>query len=270
MKIVHITFSLSAQGSLKLALRQNKLARDESVICVNDVFSVGPLTSIEEREKWLQTNLLKESNELALHKEMRLAWEKMLKIIPCNVDVWIWYGQNAHEQIGLRFAMSEFAKKCNMVFGVDTSVGLMRKGSAQVVKQTGEISPDYFLKLRAGAKLFTAEERTNLAQEWAVLQGNSSTLRVWRDGITHLDESEIDSIIMECAKRIAASNNDEQFLSTILVTDASDEIQDFVSEAYIEQRILRIAETGLFEILGDTADMYSYQLKYMPRNSTEA
>ncbi len=54
MAILHITFSLSTQGSIKHAIRQNHLQRDESVICVNDVFSIGPLTDFEERKKMVR------------------------------------------------------------------------------------------------------------------------------------------------------------------------------------------------------------------------
>lgn len=50
MAILHITFSLSTQGSIKHAIRQNHLQREESVICINDNFSIGPLTSMEERK----------------------------------------------------------------------------------------------------------------------------------------------------------------------------------------------------------------------------
>ncbi len=51
MAILHITFSLSTQGSIKHAIRQNHLQREESVICINDVFSIGPLNNLEERKK---------------------------------------------------------------------------------------------------------------------------------------------------------------------------------------------------------------------------
>lgn len=54
MAILHITFSLSTQGSIKHAIRQNHLQREESVICINDVFSIGPLNNLEERKNWLK------------------------------------------------------------------------------------------------------------------------------------------------------------------------------------------------------------------------
>lgn len=38
MAILHITFSLSTQGSLKHAIRQNHLQRDESVLRIDDIF----------------------------------------------------------------------------------------------------------------------------------------------------------------------------------------------------------------------------------------
>jgi len=66
MAILHITFSLSTQGSIKHAIRQHHLQRDESVLCVNDVFSIGPLTSLESRKNWLDTNIFRDIEERQL------------------------------------------------------------------------------------------------------------------------------------------------------------------------------------------------------------
>ncbi|MFJ7737730.1 DUF1835 domain-containing protein [Lysinibacillus sp. NPDC097287] len=263
MAILHITFSLSTQGGLKQAIRQKKLQREESVICVNDIFSIGPLTSPEERKNWLNTYILKDVDERELFEDMQKDWAKKIPAIPCDVDVWIWYSQNSHEEIGLRFVMSEFANKCNMVFGIDATEGLKRIQSNMSIRHTGELSANILMKLRADAKRFSVEEENRLAKEWQALQQNPSTLRTWQDGIVHADESAFDAVIIECAKRIHEAKAEEWISPARIIGETFGSIDDYISEAFMEKRIFALAKQGQFEIEGDPTDMHTYQLKYI-------
>ena len=263
MAILHITFSLSAQGGLKLAIRQNKLQREETVICVNDIFSIGPLTSPEERKKWLNTYILKDVDERELFEDMGNDWAKKISSIPCDVDVWIWHSQNAYEEIGLRFVMSGFANKCNMVFGVDATEGLKRIEPNMSIRHTGELTASNLMKLRADAKRFSVEEENRLAKEWQALQQNPSTLRIWQDGIIHADESAFDAVIIECAKRVHAAQAEEWLSPIRIIGETFFSIDDYISEAFMEKRIFVLAKQGHFEIAGDPTDLHSYQIKYI-------
>ncbi|MFJ5763912.1 DUF1835 domain-containing protein [Lysinibacillus sp. NPDC093210] len=263
MAILHITFSLSTHGSIKHAIRQHHLQREESVICVNDVFSIGPLASLENRKKWLETNVFKDIEEKELYEDIHKMWIKSIAGIPCDLDVWIWYSQNSHEEIGLRYVMSEFITKCSMVFGIDTTAALKRIQPDMSIRHTGELSSDLLMKLRSDAKRFTLDECRRLAKEWEELKQNPSTLRVWQNGIVHAEEHIYDAIIIECAKDLRA-NNEELWLSPVSVIGRTfNKIEDYMSEAFLEYRIFTLARKGLFEISGDTTDMFSYQIKYI-------
>lgn len=262
MSILHITFSLSTQGSLKRAIRQNQLQREESVICINDCFSVGPLTNVEERNTWLNTYILKDEDERELYTDMQKEWAKKIQGVPCNVDIWIWYSQNTHEEIGLRFTMNEFAKKCNMVFGVDATEGLKRIQPNLEIRHTGELPAESLMKLRADAKRFSVEEENKLAKEWHALQQNPSTLRIWQNGVEHVEESAFDEVIVDGAKRAQESEESGWLLPIHVIGEAVGQLSEYVEDAFIEKRIFALAKQGLFEIDGDSTDIYTYKLKY--------
>lgn len=83
MAILHITFSLATQGSMKLAIRQHLLQRNESVLSVHDDFSIGPLRSLEERIVWLNTHIIKDNEDQQLYVDMYESWKK--KLPSCHV-----------------------------------------------------------------------------------------------------------------------------------------------------------------------------------------
>ncbi|MGE7694131.1 DUF3658 domain-containing protein [Lysinibacillus sp. NPDC094177] len=263
MAILHITFSLSTQGSIKHAIRQHHLQRDESVLSVNEIFSIGPLSSSEERKSWLKANIFRDSEERELNEDLHKEWKKKIAGLPCDVDVWVWYSQSTHEEIGLRYVMSELINKCSMVYGIDATDGLKRVQPNMTIRQTGELSSDLLMKLRSEAKRFSIDECQQLAKEWEELKQNPSTLRVWKNGIVHVAEDALDPIIMECAERAHSELNEEWLLPMRIIGETIGTIDDYLSEEFVENRLMILAKKGLFEIDGDTTDMYSYHIKYI-------
>ncbi|MGE7674795.1 DUF3658 domain-containing protein [Lysinibacillus sp. NPDC094403] len=263
MAILHITFSLSTQGSIKHAIRQHHLQRDESVLSVNEIFSIGPLSSSEERKSWLKANIFRDSEERELNEDLHKEWKKKIAGLPCDVDVWVWYSQSTHEEIGLRYVMSELINRCSMVYGIDATDGLKRVQPNMMIRQTGELSSDLLMKLRSEAKRFSIDECQQLAKEWEELKQNPSTLRVWKNGIEHVAEEALDPIIMECAERAHAELNEEWLLPMRIIGETIGTIDDYLSEEFVENRLMILAKKGLFEIDGDTTDMYSYHIKYI-------
>lgn len=263
MAILHITFSLSTQGSIKHAIRQHHLQRDESVLSVNEIFSIGPLKA-EERKSWLEAHIFRDNEERELYEDLHQAWKKKIASLPCDVDVWVWYSQSTHEEIGLRFIMSELINKCSiMVYGIDATEGLKRVEPNMRIRHTGELSSDLLMRLRSEAKRFSIDECQQLAKEWEELNQNPSTLRVWQDGIVHVAEDVLDPIIIECAERAHTELNEEWLIPMRIIGEIIGEVDDYLSEEFVENRLITLAKQGLFKIDGDTTDMYSYQVKYV-------
>ncbi|GAB0169396.1 DUF1835 domain-containing protein [Lysinibacillus sp. CTST325] len=263
MAILHITFSLSTQGSIKHAIRQHHLQRDESVLSVNEIFSIGPLSSAEERKSWLEAHIFRDNEERKLYEDLQQAWKKKIADLPSDVDVWVWYSQSTHEEIGLRFVMSELINKCSMIYGIDATEGLKRVQPNMKVRQSGELASDLLMKLRSEAKRFSIDECQQLAKEWEELKQNPSTLRIWQDGIAHVTEDALDSIIMESAGRAHAELKEEWLIPMRIIGETIGAIDDYISEEFVEKRLRTLAKQGLFEIDGNTTDMYSYQVKYV-------
>ncbi|WP_155593003.1 DUF1835 domain-containing protein [Lysinibacillus cavernae] len=261
MAILHITFNLATQGSMKLAIRQHHLQRDESVLSVHDDFSIGPLRSIEERKSWLTTHIFKDNDDQQLYDDMFGNWKKKIANLPCDMDVWIWYSQNAHEQIALRYVMSEFIQKCSMVYGIDATEGLKRIQPNMDIRHTGELSSEMLMKLRPDAKRFSVQECQQLAKEWEDIKEQPSTLRLWENGLQHVEEDALDALIIDSAKGLHVQHNEDWLMSTHIIAKIFETVDDYVGDDFVEYRLLKLVKQGLFEMKGDSTESHSYQVK---------
>ncbi|MFJ7919034.1 DUF1835 domain-containing protein [Lysinibacillus fusiformis] len=263
MAILHITFSLATQGSMKHAIRQHLLQRNESVLSVHDDFSIGPLHSLEERIVWLNTHIIKDNEDQQLYVDTYESWKKKIAELTCDVDVWVWYSQNTHEQIGLRYVMSEFIHKCSMVYGIDATDGLKQIQPHLDIRHTGELSSDMLMKLRPYAKRFSVQECQQLAKEWEGLKEHSSHLRLWNEGIVHVEEDAMDAHIIAAVKNMHAQQKEEWLLLMPIISTISAALDDYMSDEFIMRRIMTMIEQGLFQIEGDLSDFHSCRVKYI-------
>lgn len=261
MAILHITFSLATQGSLKLAIRQHHLQRNETVLSVHDDFSIGPLQHLEERKTWLNTHIFKDNEDQQLYDDMYENWMKKIASLPCDLDVWIWYSQNTHEQIGLRCVMSELIHKCSMVYGIDTTEGLKRLQPNMSIRHTGELSSNMLMKLRPEAKRFSVQACQQLAKEWEDIKKQPSTLRLWKNELVHVEEDALDTLIMASAKELQIQYKEEWLMPTHILAQTFGAIDHYVGDEFVEYRLRTLVEQGLFEIQGDITDIFSYQVK---------
>jgi len=261
MAILHITFSLATQGSMKLAIRQHQLQRNESALSVHDHFSIGPLNSLEERKGWLNTHIFKDNEDQQLYVDMYESWKKKIADLPCDVDVWVWYSQNTHEQIGLRYVMSEFIHKCSMVYGIDATDGLKQIQPHIDIRHTGELSSEMLMKLRSNAKRFSVQECQQLAKEWEELKDHTSKLRLWKEGIVHEEVDALDSLILDCAKDMHAQHDEEWLLLMHMISTISGALDDYISNEFIVNRLMTLIEQGSFKMAGDLTDIHSCRVK---------
>ena len=260
MAILHITFSLATQGSLKLAIRQHRLQRDESVLSVHDDFSIGPLQSFDERIHWLETHMLDDDDQ-QLYNDIYEKWKWKIETLPSDADVWIWYSHNAHEQIGLRYVMSEFVHKSSMVYGIDATEGMQRIQPNITIRQTGELSSDMLMKLRPDAKRFSTQECQQLAKEWEDIKGQQSTLRLWKNKLEHVEEDALDAYIIASAKDLQLQHKEEWLMPTQILAQTARTVNHYIGNDFLKYRLRTLVEQGLFEMQGDTTDIFSYQLK---------
>ncbi len=263
MAILHITFSLATQGSMKLAIRQHRLQRNESVLSVHDDLSIGPLQNFDERKTWLATHILDEDDQ-QLYDDMYENWKKKIANLPCDVDVWIWYSHNTHEQIGLRYVMSELIHKCSMVYGIEATEAMKSIQPNMDIRHTGELSSEMLMKLRPSAKRFSVQECQQLAKEWAHIIEQPGTLRLWKnERLHHVEEDAMDAYIIASAKNLHIQHNEEWLMPTHILAQTFETFVHYVGNDFVEYRLLTLVEQGVFAMKGDTSDIFSYQVKLL-------
>lgn len=109
--MIHILFGATASGSLKHTLRKMGLDKKDTVISFWDIFSVGPIYKLNEeigvksRLKWMEKCMSDEFDEIPDYlKEFKRSLDQINSVAD-EEHVTIWTSDNAHEQVGLRFAV---------------------------------------------------------------------------------------------------------------------------------------------------------------------
>lgn len=117
---VHIVSSESAVGSVRVAL-----APPKHMIGLPDCLSIGPLWKLEEkrgqafRNDWLFENINDGQEDVYQNKFTNTLRE--IDDISNHVPIYIWYGNNADEQCGLRFFLYLLQNKSNEIFLINTT-----------------------------------------------------------------------------------------------------------------------------------------------------
>ena len=100
LQTVHIVFSYSSAGTLKVTFRNTSYAKSEEIIVVPDILSVGTIESlhtkkgIENRLQWFKENYHADSNYLEEYKRRMLKAIEKIKAIPPYQQIVIWTCEN--------------------------------------------------------------------------------------------------------------------------------------------------------------------------------
>lgn len=166
---VHVVFSLSEAGSLKVALSKVGKREESRVVAFNDWFSVGPITELStdegqlRRRMWLMEHDRDSYYSDIINQEHQI--EHMidtLKNIPENKTVVIWCGDNAHDQTGLRFAMYLLRERKSPVHVVNVTQILTETGQANAPIAQALVERDKYID--PGALVNAGEVVTNLME----------------------------------------------------------------------------------------------------------
>ncbi|MBN6206835.1 DUF1835 domain-containing protein [Ralstonia pickettii] len=269
--MIHIIFSAAGRGSLKVALRKMELEQAESIIALPDIFTIGPIWRLDdasgmmERWKWLDKNMRDEFNEHPIYTRHFEEALKQINAITEGDQVMIWAGENAHEQIGLRYV--SFLLK-NVAFSViNTTKVYDRLTRNDTIKSTflhtGEMAPEELKKIyQTGEKSVpTVEERKRLEDDWLSLASSRATLRIWRNGeVRNAVENYYDAFIIEKAKVLEAAHH--RFLITPrLIAEVITDLDDYIGDTFIEYRVRKLIQAGIFEAEGSLEAMRFYKVK---------
>lgn len=277
-KKAHIVFGYSGAGSLKMALREMKLRDQERIIAFSDIFSVGPVWQLHEkagigyRQEWLKNHINLDDETLFNYQDdfQHKVSENMS--VPDDVPIFIWVGENAHEQTALRFVLYLLKEKSNDVFVMNATSAYKAQfwvpESDFSPLHTGEIAPE---KLRLiyeenrKNNALTQNERKRFEKEWAKLASEKEVLRIWEnEEINSVDGSYYDEYLISTARKIHRERKNHDFIKCArLIGEAIGHITQYIGDQFLEYRVRHLILNGCFEIEGVPKAMryYSVRLK---------
>lgn len=274
--MIHIIFGAAAAGSLKQAIREMKQDQIDDIIAFDDIYSIGPLLHLHEhkgqanRIEWLRNVM---SNEFGHFDDMVNDQQRMLqriKEIKAGSSILIWTGSNAHEQIGLRYAVYLLKEKSIELSVINTTTAfdqLFNTNTRRMdIRHSGEITSEKLKVLyRSKQHIHTVstEERERLQNEWLSFAKDNHTLRIWKKGQTiSVPEDEFDAYLVKMAKRVHQSEPEEEFIKTPrLIGEVIGHLDQYIGDDFIEYRIKKLIDQEIFDMKGKLTSMRYYSIK---------
>ncbi|MEH7378795.1 DUF3658 domain-containing protein, partial [Neobacillus drentensis] len=186
-----------------------------------------------------------------------------------KVPIYIWVSENANEQTGLLFTMYLLRERKNNIFIIDTAK-LYRKLFKKKAKKfvplfSGEIFkelPTIYKYSQENQKNLSDTERKHFQTQWLDLSKNPATLRIWENGeIKIVPEDYYDDFIIEKAKKLIGKKKGF-IMCARLVGEVYGHIFQYIGDGFIEYRVRKLIEKGLFEYEGSLEAMRYYGIKF--------
>ncbi|MFJ8263857.1 DUF1835 domain-containing protein [Rummeliibacillus sp. NPDC094406] len=275
--MIHIVFSASVLGSLQVALREMGLDKTQKVISFWDMFSIGPVWQLHEengintRFEWMSNCIRYEYDEFTDYKHKFGMTLNQINIVPEGVHVFIWCADNAQEQTGIRYVMYLLRGKNINITLINTTQVYEELFHVENVKytllHTGEIPPEklQIIYEQDYGKLITDSKRKELEKEWLTLSDTNATLRIWRDGkIQSVPEEIYDDFIIKRAKKLHNEQITKDYMkSARLIGEVLGHLEQYVGDGFLEYRLRKLIENGIFEMVGNLKGMRYYSVKLL-------
>ncbi|WP_042460159.1 DUF1835 domain-containing protein [Neobacillus dielmonensis] len=269
---VHITVSESAAGSLRFGLE-----RPKTVIGFPDFFEIGPLWRLQEKDgqdfrfEWLGENINTGMDDYE-HEIKYLNTLLEIEDIPEQVSIYLWTANNAKEQTGIRYILTLLAGKSNDIYLInstdfDNEIVDMQDEFHHIT-HTSEIHPDKLKHIfeTVKGKPLSDEEKRQYQKEWRELAEGKQVLRIWKDSrIISVSEDYYDSLILDTIRSL--QQNDDYILTARAVGATLAQMQEPVSDSYLEYRIRHMVYNQKLELKGIPKSMRHYSVR-LPAKAT--
>lgn len=276
-KIVHLVFSLSDAGSLKVALRNMENREICRVLAFNELFSVGPISDLDttagqqKRLIWMMEHDGDYSYSQHSNPEHQLSnMVKTLQSIPDDKTIVIWCADNAHDQTGLRFALYLLREREQPIHVVNVTelyhaLGLQAQDKV-IPYAMGLIDHENYEELvRQYYEGFPLErsQRRRYESEWLRLTGQDHVLRLWNKGnIIGSDESALDEMIVRSVIELEHEQDEYGFIKAgSVVTKVFEIAQQLVGYSFITYRIWILVNQGILTFRGLPGALHQFSLK---------
>ena len=271
-KKVHIQFGYPY---LRQILKELNLLDEEFIITFHDNFAIAPIGNLDtekgqiDRFDWVKNNFPDEY-EIENYLESFQRIISQLVSIPANVPINIWVSENANEQTGLLFTMYLLRERKNNIFIINTATLYRelfeKKAKKYVPFFSGEILPEELQSIykysQENQKNLSGTERKTYETQWLNFSGNSAPLRIWEDDeIKIVSEDYYDDFIIEKAKRLIGKKMG--FIkSARLIGEVYGHIFQYIGDSFLEYRVRKLIEKGIFEYEGSLEAMRCYSIKF--------
>ena len=281
---VHIAFDDSSRGSLKVALRDVLSVKDEKVIAFSDKFSVGPIwrlhteEGMKKRQDWLFYHINLDEEYVDNYGEEFAHVLTQIDAIPDDIPITIWYGDNGHEQTGLRLVLYLLKEKSNPIMIINATKEYNTVFSEKRLDgyplKVAEITPEKLAAIyqQTSAKEVTRVKRRELEEEWLALSESDKKLRLWQSGHVHsVSEDYFDDFIIQSLQNLHEERGSNDFIkSARLIGEVIGHSLHVVGDRFIEYRVRELIINGIFDIKGVPKAMRFYEVKFRsPRVLTE-
>ncbi|WP_347553055.1 DUF1835 domain-containing protein (plasmid) [Pseudalkalibacillus hwajinpoensis] len=268
---IHIVFGESTNGALKNALEELN-RKNERVIRLNHMFSIGPIRDLDQKEglekrlEWLFYRVHMEDEEVFNYVQDNLQDIEEIRNIPDNVRVTIWYGNNAHEQVGLRFVLfllNEWVGDIRTLNVYEVWGNLFNR-SDNYPLHTAELSPKHLGMMldQNSDEMISNEERIWLEKEWLMLSEQNYNLRIWNKEIHSKSEDYFDNMILNNLKKLHEESGENNYIKAArLIGEILGHMPQVVGDDYIEYRIVHLVLEKVLDIKGIPRGMRYYEVK---------
>ncbi|GIP26052.1 hypothetical protein J23TS9_11820 [Paenibacillus sp. J23TS9] len=276
---VHVVFSSSGAGSVKVALSECEKRLESRVIQVDDFYSYGPILQLHleqgrhKRERWMMERFNDRMYRL-LDRENRVGhFLSKLSSIPENRRIYLWVGENAHDQVSARLAMYALRGKTNDIHILNVSQmykeAVHRFEPKLEPKYVGHVPMEALTEMMIqfeSAQPIDEKTKETLVRDWEQLSITTDTLRIWKNGeIVGLEEDAFDAEILNTVRSLQRSGDKENvkngYVRAGAVVSELIERKIFESDRYIEYRLWHLISSGQLDFKGIPYALYLYSVK---------
>lgn len=267
---VHIVSSESAAGSLRVGLEIPK-----HVIGLPDSLSIGPLWKLDDnvgqtfRNEWIYENINYEQDDDEYENRF-INILREIEDIPHQAPIYLWYGDNADEQIGVRFLLYKLRGKTNEIILLN-STELYKKYiipnvGCQEIFHTSHIEPKdirYLFEKSNEKHHLTEQERIQFHNEWRSLSQTKGTLHLWKNKkIIVADDNHYDPLIIHTIEMLHDEQEKKGFIKVgKVIGEILSGLNSFINAFYLEYRIRHLVYSGVLELKGIPKSMRHYSVK---------
>lgn len=260
---VHVVFGDSARGSLRYFFKSNESEYKGEVIGLREDYSIGPICKIDTEEGMKKRieyfkhafETISEDEYLQDIDKDFIEMYKKIKNTDKEAKIIIWYGENANDQVGLRYLVSLLKDRELYEVNISDLSIYVSDDIKYTPRVLGECDSEEIQNLIPKIKKIDKEVHNNFIDEWKVLSNSKENLRVFKENkIVCVDETYYDNdILSNCTLNFRKA--------TRAIGATMGKSGQLVSDLYIDYRVRKLIESGKLEYRGKLATMREFDIK---------